>query len=130
MKIKPQLLSLFLLTLLVGCGLETKTLTDFYKKDLDDVTKIVILDGSSGQKKTIKDKKLIDKFLTKIKDIKFIPEKNQEKRVGFRYLITLFQDNVKTFQFELTQVNENYYYTEPDIYPIVDDFYKKIDVKD
>lgn len=130
--LKKQILlfSFFLLILLAGCGLETKTLADFYEKDLDDVTMIVILDGSTGHKKTIKDNKLIADFLSEIKDIKFIPEENQEKRDGFRYPLTLFQDDEETFQFGLTQVNKHYYYTEPNIYPIVDDFYKNIDVKD
>jgi hypothetical protein len=33
-----------------------------------------------------------------IKDIKFIPDENQEKRKGLRYSITLFQDNEQTLQ--------------------------------
>lgn len=130
MKIKILIFSFILLFLLASCGLETKTLNDFYKKDLEDVTMIVILDGRTGNKKTIKDKKLIYDFLSEIKDIKFIPEKNQEKRKGFQYSITLFQNDVETFKFELNEVNGNYYYTKPDIYPIVDDFYKSIEVKD
>lgn len=113
-----------------GCGLETKTIPEFYEKNLDEITKIVIVDGSTGYKKTITDSLVIKEFLDKIKDIKFIPEKNQEDRVGWRYSITLFEDKVETFQFGLTQVNEHYYYTNPDIHPIVDDFYKSLDIKE
>ena len=71
---------------------------------------------------------VIKGFLSELKGIKFIPEENQEKREGWRFSITLYQDNKRTFQFGLTEINDNYYYTEPDIYPIVDDFYKKFDV--
>ncbi|MFE8695986.1 hypothetical protein ACFYKT_06440 [Cytobacillus sp. FJAT-53684] len=110
-----------------GCGLETKTIPEFYKRNLDEVTKIVIVDGSTGYRKTMTDNLVIKEFLDKIKDIKFIPEENQEDRTGWRYSITLFQDEEKTFQFGLTQVNEHYYYTDPDIHPIVDDFYKSLD---
>lgn len=72
--------SLFIV--LAGCGLETKTLTEFYEKDLNDVTKLVIVDGSTGSKKTITDKDKIEELLNEMKDIKFIPDKNQEKRTG------------------------------------------------
>ncbi|MBO9129527.1 hypothetical protein [Bacillus sp. 165] len=130
MKIKTLIFSFVFLFLLASCGLETKQLNDFYKKDLDDVTMIVILDGRTGNKKTIMDKKLISDFLSEIRDIQFIPEKNQEQRKGFQYSVILFQNDVETFKFELTQVNGIYYYTKPDIYPIVDDFYKRIDVRD
>ncbi|EPD53786.1 hypothetical protein HMPREF1210_00609 [Paenisporosarcina sp. HGH0030] len=114
----------------MGCELETKTLSQFYEKDLDDVTKIVIVDGSSGYKKTVTENEIIKEFLGEIKDIKFIPDENQEKRVGWRYSITLFQDDEQTFKFGLTEVNENYYYTEPDIHPIVEDFYENLDVQE
>ncbi|WP_019415360.1 hypothetical protein [Paenisporosarcina sp. TG20] len=116
-------------SLFAGCGLETKTLPEFYERDLDDVNKIVIIDGSTGDRKTIIDNVVINEFLSEIKDIKFIPEKNQEGRVGWRYSITLFHDE-QTFQFGLTQINEDYYYTEPDIHPIVDNFYRDLDVEE
>ena len=123
-------LILFMAFTLAGCGLETKTLPQFYEKDLGDVTKIIIVDGTTGYKKTVTEKEAIKEFLNEIRDIKFIPEKNQEKREGWRYSITLFQDDAQTFQFGLFEVNENYYYTEPDIYPIVDDFYEHLEVQE
>ena len=115
---------------LVGCGLETKTLSQFYEKDLDDVTKIVIVDGSTGNKKTVTENEVVKEFLTEIKDIKFIPDENQEKRVGWRFPITLFQDDKQAFKFGLSEVNENYYNTEPDIYPIVENFHEILDVQE
>ena len=120
----------FIVFVLVGCGLEAKTLPQFYEKNLADVTKLVIVDGSTGYKKTVTENVLIKEFLDKIKDIKFIPEDNQEKRDGWRYSITLFQDEEQTFQFGLTNVDENYYYTEPDIHPIVDKFYEHLEVQE
>ncbi|MED4206832.1 hypothetical protein [Neobacillus mesonae] len=124
-------ISLFLLfALLSGCGLETKTLPEFYETDLDDITKIQILDGSTGYKKVINDKKVIEDFLGEIKKIKFIPEENQEDRIGFRYTIAFFEGEKITFSFTLNKVRDNYYYTDPDIHPIVDDFYKKLEAKE
>jgi len=127
---KSILLIVLILFTLTGCGLKTKTLSQFYEKGLDKVTKILIVDGTSGHEKTITDHEVIKGFLKQIKDIKFIPEENQEKREGWRYSITLFQDDEQTFQFGLTQVNDDYYYTEPDMHPIVDDFYKNLDVQE
>ncbi|MDF2946523.1 MAG: hypothetical protein K0S51_1202 [Bacillales bacterium] len=129
MKIQMRLFVIFLI-LLSGCGLETKTLHEFYGKDLNDVTKIEILDGSTGHKKNITDKIAINDFLREIKDIKFIPEENQEDRKGFRYSINLFQGEETTFSFSLNEINDNNYYTEPDIYPIIDSIYKKLNVQE
>ncbi|RHW41750.1 hypothetical protein D1B31_07595 [Neobacillus notoginsengisoli] len=116
--------------ILAGCGLETKTLPEFYENDLDGVTRIVIWDGSTGYKKTMTDKALIEEFLNKMKDIKFIPEENQEERTGWRYSINLYEKGKRTFQFTLNKVNNHYYYTEPDLHPIVDEFYKNLNVKE
>ena len=125
------MLTLFLfIVLLTGCGLETKTFTEFYKNDLKDVTKIQVQDGSTGYSKITTDKKVIDEFLSEIKDVQFIPEENQEDRAGFLYSITLYEDEQMTFIFTENEVTDYYYYTEPDIYPIVDSFYKNLKVEE
>ncbi|MCY9550070.1 hypothetical protein [Lysinibacillus xylanilyticus] len=125
------MLALFLfIVLLTGCGLETKTLTEFYKNDLEDVTKIQVQDGGTGYSKITTDKKVIDEFLSEIKDVQFIPEENQEDRAGFLYSITLYEDEQMTFIFTENEVTDYYYYTEPGIYPIVDSFYKNLKVEE
>ncbi|MGD6940748.1 hypothetical protein ACQCT6_01755 [Cytobacillus gottheilii] len=129
MKSKLILLLIFC-SFITGCGLETKTLSEFYENSLEDVNQINILDGSTGYKKIIKDKELIDKFLSEIKDTKFIPDKNQEDRSGFTYSLSLHQDGEAPFIFSLSSVNDHYYYTEPDIFPIIDDFYQKLDIQE
>ncbi|WP_051302515.1 hypothetical protein [Salibacterium aidingense] len=123
------LFTLVILLPLVGCNLDTKTVAEFYEQDLSEVTKIVITNGNTGFEKTVTYNGDIESFLSDIKEVKFIPDENQENRSGFNYLITLFEDGEKTVQFGLTKVQGNYYHTEPDIYPIVDDFYKNLDVE-
>ena len=124
-------LTLFLfIVLLTGCGLETKTFTEFYKNDLEEVTKIQVQDGNTGYSKIITDKKVIGEFLSEIKDVQFIPEKNQEDRAGFLYAITLYEGEQMTFIFTENEVTDYYYYTEPDIYPIIDSFYKNLKVEE
>ena len=124
----PFLLSILLL--LSGCGLETKTLEEFYGKDLNDVSKIRIVDGSTGNEVTTTDIEKIKDFIIEIKSIKFVPEDNQEKRDGFRYSVIFFENDEQTFQFGPTQINGNYYHTEPDIHPIVDDFFTTIELEE
>lgn len=123
---------LFMLVFIIlsGCGLETKTLLQFHDGDLSDTSKIVILDGNTGYQKTIEDKEVIDHFLNDIKDIKFVPEENQSPRDGFNYSIILYQNEEESFHFGLTKVNDNYYYTTPDILPIVDEFYTNLNIKE
>lgn len=115
---------------LTGCGLETKTFTEFYNNDFEDVTKIQVQDGSTGYTKITTDKKVIGEFLSEIKDLQFIPEENQEDRDGFLYAISLYEGEQMTFIFTVNKVNDYYYYTEPDIYPIVDSFYKNLKVEE
>ncbi|WP_237458652.1 lipoprotein [Pontibacillus yanchengensis] len=128
-KIYFILLSLTFVLLMTGCGLKAKSLTEFYEKDLAGVSKIVIVDGNTGYERTVTDKQKINSFLDEIKDIKFIPEEKQEDRDGFNYSISLFEGNEETFQFNPTQVNENYYYTELDIHPIINDLYENLNDK-
>ncbi|MFS0876340.1 hypothetical protein [Solibacillus isronensis] len=131
MYVQKLTLTLFLfIILLTGCGLETKNFTEFYKNDLEDVTKIQVTDGSTGYSKIIKDKKVIGEFLSEIKDVQFIPEENQEDRAGFRYAISLYEGEQMTFIFTENEVTDYYYYTEPDIYPIVDSLYKNTKIEE
>lgn len=129
----------FLLALLTGCvlekekkstELEAKTFTEFYEKELTDVTKISVLDGSTGYSKTVTDKQVVDDFLDKIKDIQFIPDENQEIGYGFVYSIALYEDDKNPFIFSLNNVNDHYYNTKPEIYPIVDHFYINLEVEE
>jgi hypothetical protein len=103
--------------------LQTKTIPQFYDKNLGVVSKIVILDGTTGHKKTMTSNKVIKGFLSEIKEVKFIPDENQEDRKGYKYSITLFREDKSIFQFRSEEVNGHYYHTEPDINPIVDRFY-------
>ena len=52
---------------------------------------------------------------------------NREKRDGFLYSITLY-DREAQFNFSLNQIGDTYYNPEPDIYPIVDGYYKSLEI--
>ncbi|MEH7253445.1 hypothetical protein V7111_15060, partial [Neobacillus niacini] len=103
---------------------KTQSLEEFYKDaKIENVDKVIIQDGSIGASKEITVQEQIEEFLTLIKDIEFTPQDNQEKRDGWRYGITLF-DGEREFKFTLSEIGDTYYDSNPDIHPIVENYYK------
>src|SRR5690625_4428805 len=97
---------------------KTQSLEEFYKDaKIENVDKVIIQDGSTGYSKSITNREQIGEFLTLIKEIEYTPQDNQEKRIGWRYGITIF-DGEKEFKFTLNQINNTYYDSNPDIHPI------------
>lgn len=126
------LVSLLLLSACTNVGTNGKTqlLEEFYKDaKIKNVDKVIIQDGSTGASKTITNQEQIGEFLTLIKEIEFTPQENQEERKGWRYGITLF-DGEKEFKFTLNQIENTYYDSNPDIHPIVDNYYKQLDIEE
>lgn len=116
--------ALLLVMVVSGCGLEVKTLGEFYEGDLENVSRVVVVDGNTGNQLTVEEEATIQSFLEEMREVEFIPEENQEARDGFNYSISLFEGEKKTFQFGATRVNDHYYETEPDVLPIIDEFYE------
>jgi hypothetical protein len=129
MKKSLILILLVSLYLLSACENEKmQPLEEFYKDaKIESVDKVIIQDGSTGASKTIIQQERIGEFLALIKDIKFTPQENQEKREGWRYGIALF-DGEKEFKFTLNEIDTTYYDSNPDIHPIVDNYYNQLDV--
>ncbi|OXS73484.1 hypothetical protein B1B04_12220 [Lysinibacillus sp. KCTC 33748] len=129
---KSMFLFLFaLLVLLSSCSIaKTQTLEEFYKDaKIENVDKAIIQDGSTGYSKTITKQEQIGELLNLIKDIKFTPQDNQEERTGWRYGLALF-DGEKEFIFTLSKIENTYYDSNPDIYPIVENYYEQLDIEE
>ncbi|MGE7675052.1 hypothetical protein ACQKMV_15965 [Lysinibacillus sp. NPDC094403] len=127
---KSMFLILFVfLVLLSACSNEKKqSLEEFFKDaKIINVDKIIIQDGSTGYSKTITKQEQIGEFLNLIKDIEFTPQDNQEERVGWRYGIALF-DGEKEIKFTLNKIDNTYYDSNPDIHPIVENYYKQLNI--
>lgn len=129
MKKSLFLILLVSLLLLSACtNGKTQSLEEFYKDaKIENVNKVIIQDGSTGYSKTITKQEQIGDFLSLIKDIEFVPQKNQEERSGWRYGIALF-DGEKEFKFTLNEIDNTYYNSNPDIHPIVENYYKQLDI--
>lgn len=126
------LINLFLLSACtnVDTNGKTQSLEAFYKDaKIENVDQVIIQDGSTGASKTVTKQEDIAEFLSLIKAIEFTPQDNQEERVGWLYNITLF-DGEKEFAFTLNHIDNTYYDTNPDIYPIVDNYYKQLDIEE
>ncbi|TSI05767.1 hypothetical protein [Lysinibacillus sp. BW-2-10] len=128
-----SLFLILLLSLLVvsACTNEkTQTLEKFYKDaKIENVDKVIIQDGATGFTKTITNQEQIGEFLSLIKDIEFTPQNNQEEREGWRYGIAIV-DGEKEFKFTLSEIDSTYYDSSPDIYPIVDHYYKQLEIEE
>ncbi|MEB2281973.1 hypothetical protein LAV73_18570 [Lysinibacillus xylanilyticus] len=122
------LVSLFLVSACTNG--KTQSLETFYKDaKIEKIDKVVIQDGSTGASKTITRQEQINDFIALIKDIKYTPQDNQETRVGWRYSITLF-DSERKFKFTLSEIDNTYYESNPDIYPIVENYYKQLEIEE
>ena len=106
---------------------KTQSLKEFYKDaNIEHVDKVIIQHGS-GVSKTITNQEQIEAFLALINEIVFTPKENQEGYVGWAYRIAL-SDGEKEFKFTLGHINDTYYDSNPDIYPIVDNYYKELEI--
>ena len=123
---KHTLLALLFLVSLTGCEPETTSIEENYNGNFDKVNKIEIVDGNTGESATTNENDQIQTFINEIKDVKFIPDNDQSKRDGFHYSITFYEWDEQKFQFGLNQIDEHYYHTDPDIKPIVEQFYESI----
>ncbi|QGM29329.1 hypothetical protein GI482_02490 [Bacillus sp. N3536] len=127
---KRILLTIVFTIFFTGCGLETLTIEDYYKNDLEEVSEIEVFDGSYGSSRTTTNKKEIQSFIKEVKDIKFIPDEDQSERDGFIYSITFYEGDKVTLQFGLNQIGDAYYNTEPDIEPIVEELFNSMSEQD
>lgn len=112
-----------LLLILVGCQtmhLKEQTIGDFMQDaDVEQVEEVIILNGETGERKTITDVGKIEHFVDDIENILFTPDDNQQKRDGFRYAVKLV-DGEHSLQFTTNSVGEDYYVTEEPLFEVID----------
>ncbi|MHA6253050.1 hypothetical protein [Oceanobacillus sp. CAU 1775] len=122
------LMTLFCFLFLFACTNDkSQTLESFYERaSMENVDKIIFVDGSTGFSKVITKQEQISEFLSLTNDIVFTPQKNQENRDGWLYNVTLFDGN-KEFSFTLNKIGDTYYDSNPNVYPIVEKYYKNLE---
>ncbi|MBP3965119.1 hypothetical protein [Paenibacillus lignilyticus] len=89
------------------------TLAEVYPGDIRRVTKMELLNGSSGERATVEDKETISQWINQVKDLKLKPDENQEARTGYVFGISLFEGEMKTMGFTPNGIGEVYYESNP-----------------
>lgn len=85
------------------------TISQVYSGSIMNVSKIELIDGSSGERIKIENKKEIDQFLNEIKDLVLDPEINQEGRTGYIFRVALYEGDELKMDFIPSSINRTYY---------------------
>ncbi|MCU6713017.1 hypothetical protein M6D81_30385 [Paenibacillus sp. J5C_2022] len=100
-------------------GITPTSISEQYPGQLSLVDKIILLDGSTGETKTVEDKSAIQGWLNRIKLITLYPDENQEDRSGFRFRISLYEGESKKLGFIATAINGVYYQPNEQLYEYI-----------
>jgi|GEM_PF-843692 len=119
MKRTAKCLIVVLLLFLFACSskqLKPITLTEKLSPKLEQVNRLIIQSGSTGESREIDDKAVIDDWFSAVGDIVLYPQEDQEKRDGFLYAISLYHDEKNLFQLSLSYIDGVYYHVDDDMY--------------
>ncbi|RED59185.1 hypothetical protein [Cohnella lupini] len=128
---RSMVLIMIALLLLVGCKAESETsiqpttLAQVYPGSIMDADKIELVDGSSGERKAITERKEIQDLLAEIQDMEWIPEEDQEGVVGYLFGIGLFQGEEKKLRFTPTSINDSYYKPNEQLEKAIREWFEK-----
>ncbi|WP_123039389.1 hypothetical protein [Cohnella candidum] len=100
------------------------TLAQAYPGDILKTDRIELLDGSTGETRTVEDPAAIREWLTAIKNIRLIPDDNQEGRAGYRFGIQLFQGEELKLGFIPNSVQNVYYESNEELETKVQAFFE------
>lgn len=129
---KRYLVFIMILTLfIISACTSTKTLEEFYTEaNIGHVDQISIQNETDNTSIEITDRDEVNDFLSLIKDIEFVRQKDQGDNVNSKYKITLSNhDNEKKFEFLLNKIGDTYYETTSNIFRIVDQYYLEFNEK-
>jgi hypothetical protein len=119
------------LLLLAGCqaksetSIQPTTLAQVYPGSIMDTDRIDLVDGSSGERKAITERKEIQDLLAEIQDMEWIPEEDQEGVVGYLFGIGLFQGEEKKLGFTPTSINDSYYKPNEQLEKAIREWFEK-----
>lgn len=105
---------------------------EFYSKDVSNIIKIEICNGSTGEDRYITKKEQIVKFIEFFSQLKFEKMKEQSDSVGWSYSITFFENNEEIFSAILIgdrifSINLIRYEVDSDsVYEIIENFFNNI----
>jgi hypothetical protein len=105
--------------------LKATTIGELYPGNILNVDKIKLVDGSTGYRKNIDQKKEIESILYDIKDIVLQPDKNQEDRVGYVFRIILYEKDTVKMDFIPNAIQGIYYEPNEELYNKLKNIFEK-----
>jgi len=116
-----------ILLLMTGCtSAEYKptTLGKEYPGNIEQVTKVTIVSGSTGGGKDYTEPDMIIPWIEKVKDIVWEPDPNQEARDGFLFSIYLYEGNKRTFACSLGSIGSAYYVVDQQMLELTEQLFE------
>ncbi|WP_410771040.1 hypothetical protein [Fontibacillus sp. BL9] len=111
-----MVLLLSLLFVLGGCDrhepepeLTTLRLDELYSGDIGNVDYIEIRSGSTGELVKVSDPAVIGDWISEVRHLEFVPDPNQEDRVGYLYAVTLYEHEEAKLSFTPGSTSGHYY---------------------
>lgn len=126
--VRMSLFMMFIIIVASGCTVaddEPKKLRELYPGNILHVDHLSLTNGSSGEKKSVRDAVQIQEWLESIHDLELIPSSDQSKRDGFLYSIDLFEGDDKKMSFTTNSVDGKYYIASPILTDSIKVFFEK-----
>lgn len=125
-----KFIAFLILLFVVGCEsdsivLKPTTLSNEYPGNISNVDKVELVDGSSGERKIVADKIVVQEWLNQIKDIELMPDENQEGKVGYLFRMALYEGEQNKFEFYSFSLNNVYYETNQEFVEPIRTFFEE-----
>lgn len=102
-KIICILLCISLFSLLSGCNTDSKSFSEVYHGNLNEINKIEVTNGQNGKNTVITEQEAINNFISDIKDIKVAQNKTTDVK-GWLYSVTFYNHNKKLMSFTTSEI--------------------------
>lgn len=135
-KFKALLMIFWVLTLLIACQNESLTdkestasnselhLSDVYTSSFEDVSEVVIVDGTSGETTIISEKDEIKTFMSELQKMQLEEIQLDDEREGYLWMVILKSGN-EEFQLNNYKIGDRYFNTNPEFNDIVAGYLNK-----
>ena len=107
-----------LLFIIISYSSKSKHFSELYNGNTQDVTKLEMVDGRTGQRYNTQDSAKIQEFLNIMDTRRFSKELIQTPRTGYRYFVDLYEGSNKTARLTFSgdvQFDSIYYQIDMDI---------------
>lgn len=110
---KKALILLIVVLLLAGCRARERDFSQFYSGDNNNVTRLIMLDGNTGEMREVTDQEEIQAFFDMLETTAFMMQKDHTQRLGYLYWVDIYEDGQAvlriTFTEETARINGVYY---------------------